>query len=201
MTWPTATLVAMACLGCASAPAPAVRVAPAEPVESQVSKYLPLEHDMVYTYATRVEPGGDQGLLMLRVSRPRPGRVDISVGGRTQRLISDGGGVRHTTGEWLLKQPVQAGQRYPGKSGEIRVESVGKSVRCEDKAYEDCVRTVETSPDTAQTVTTEFCAHVGMVHLLVEMDDSRGYRREEAWLKQFAPYVTIDASDEFAVGH
>jgi hypothetical protein len=192
------TLVA----GCASSPKPAPKaVLPTDATQSEALRYMPLEPNTVFTYDTQTDGRPEHGLLIVQVSRPREGRADLRMGNKTERLQIEPEGIAHVEGGYLLKAPFVVGSTWKSKSGTVRIIAVDESVKVPAGSFTGCLRTVEESrsPGGARSVTSVFCAHVGLVSLEVEGGaDAPGH--ETAILKQFGPrvdltYVTTTTQD------
>src|SRR5262245_51993433 len=109
--------VAAIALACGSSPPPA---AGAKPAAAQgVARYLPLEHDTVYSYETHMEPGGDRGLLILEIRRHRPELAELVVAGRAQRLNVSATSVELVKGGGLLGEPLSLGDLGGGGFGRV----------------------------------------------------------------------------------
>jgi len=82
-----AALVVLGATGCAAKQPPKAEVAPA-PVDStsEIARYLPLENGTVFSYETTSESSGTRGMLIVQISRPREGSVDLRMGSKTERL-------------------------------------------------------------------------------------------------------------------
>src|SRR6187401_4421 len=94
--------VVSACAGPAESTRPATAPARAEGVE----RYLPLPDGFVYEYDVDTD-SGEKGRMMMQVSRPREGLVELAVAGKVQRLEVSSDAVRHSTGGYLLKAPLE----------------------------------------------------------------------------------------------
>src|SRR5688500_1976364 len=93
----------------ACSPAAAPKKA-ALPVITQpgVERYFPLEDATVFSYSTRTEPSGEQGLLVREVRRPRHDAAELWVAGRAQRLTVSTEALELATGGFLLRAPLEA---------------------------------------------------------------------------------------------
>jgi len=190
---------ALACLpaACAETAAPSEPPrAPLAPATQGVSRYLPLPDDTVYTYETYSESTGDTGVMMLVVSRPRPGLAELDVAGKIQRVEILADGVRHIAGGYLLQAPHTAGQRFRGAFGAVVVTGVDVSIQVPAGDFSGCVTTVEESRSAAASrrVTSVYCPDVGLVSLEAEAADDRELLAESYRLKAFAPRVDVTDS-------
>ncbi len=192
--WWFASLVTMTTASCAThsaLPSKAPKLTEAE-VETDVTKYLPLEDGTVFSYDTRSSEG-TTGILIVQISRPRPGRVDLRTGARTERLLLDPVGIAYEEGGYLLKPPFTLGSSWPGRAGRVHVAAVDESESVPAGRFEGCVRTIEETQDTTSTksVTSVYCPHVGLVSIDVVGATTDGQERETAVLKSFGPRVDV----------
>jgi len=191
---PFAALV-VAC-GSAPKPAPATSVSD-DKNQSEALRYMPLEPDTVFTYETQSEGRSEHGLLIVQVSRPREGRADLRMGSKTERLQIERDGIAHVEGGYLLKPPFAVGSTWKSKSGTVRVVAVDEEVKVPAGHFTGCMRTVEESrvAGTPRSVTSVFCAHVGLVTLEAKGGSEDGPSRETAILKSFGPSVNLTSTD------
>jgi hypothetical protein len=184
--------------GCASHP-PVVTVAPvpAGNPELEVERYLPLQDGTVFSYDTHSEANNASGVLIVQISRPRQGRVDLRMGSRTERLQLDAYGVAYVEGGYLLRPPFATGSNWKGRSGTVRVANADESIAVPAGKFDGCLRTVEESQETglSRTVTSVYCPHVGLVSVDVEGETGEQHDRETAVLRSFGPRVDIAPSD------
>jgi len=180
----TAFVVSFAA-ACGSPPPPEKK--PEPPSAEGVARYLPLEDDTVFSYETRMEPGGERGLLVLEVRRRRPELAELVVAGRAQRLNVSPTSIELVTGGALLRAPLTVGASWRGDFGRVRVTNVSRSVTVPAGAFSGCVETVEemTSAEGTKRTTTVFCPGVGIAlrETEVEQDGAQGSDRIE--LKSF----------------
>jgi hypothetical protein len=190
-------LLQMVAVGCGSAQKPAPQPAQSDDTtQSEALRYMPLEPDTVFTYDTQTEGRPEHGLLIVQVSRPREGRADLRMGSKTERLQIEPDGIAHVEGGYLLKAPFVAGSTWKSKSGTVRLVAVDEAIKVPAGDFTGCIRTVEEnrSPGGARSVTSVFCAHVGLVSLEVEGGaDAPGH--ETAILKSFGPRVDLTSTD------
>ncbi|MBX3183601.1 MAG: hypothetical protein KIT72_05715 [Polyangiaceae bacterium] len=192
--WRLAPLLLVGCGSQAAAPeAPPSEVA----VRSEVSAYLPLPHDFVYSYDTYSE-GQLVGALWMHVSHPRPGRVDLKMGSRIVHLSIEPEGVRDLRRGWVLKAPLRAGARFQGASGEVTITRVDVAVETAAGSFKGCLETEENTAkgEALSRVTTLFCPEVGIVRLDIVATTERELVEERAVLKSYAKRVDINALDE-----
>jgi hypothetical protein len=189
-------LCGAACAG--AIPAPPPRKEPIRPSSDEGTKYFPLQHDTVLSFETLDEVSGEAGVLVMQIQRPRAGRADLRIGSKVQRLNVQADGVAHVTGGYVLKVPAALGDRWPGKLGPVAVTGVDQTATVPAGHFTDCLETTETSETSAQStrIVSVYCAHVGLVSLVVESEEATGVRRERARLKSFGPRVDLEAATD-----
>jgi hypothetical protein len=161
--------------------------APAAVTLKGVQVYLPLQHDTVFSYETRVEPSGERGILVLEVRRRHPDAAELVVAGRSQRITVRADALELVTGGFLLKEPLAGGAVFRGDFGEVRVARVGFGASVPAGKFDDCVETVETSENQAarRVTTTVYCAGVGIVSRSNEAETEEGQALESMTLRSF----------------
>jgi hypothetical protein len=184
---------------CAKPPA-AVTVAGAPTgtaAELDAERFLPLEDGTVFSYDTHSEANNANGVLIVQISRPRQGRVDLRMGSRTERLQLDPNGVAYVEGGYLLKPPLAAGSNWKGRSGTVHVAGADESIAVPAGKFDGCLKTVEQSQETglSRTVTSVYCPHVGLVSVDVQGETGDQHDRETAVLRSFGPRVDIAPGD------
>jgi len=157
-----------------------------------VSEVLPLETDSVLSFATRGSAGAAPGLLVMQIRSPRPGLVELDVGGRIRRLELVELGAKLMTGGWLLRAPLLVGSRFPGESGPVEVTHIGLTVDVPAGRFSGCVETVERG--SSATVRTVFCPRIGITLFEVTTSKSGEIRREQAELSSYGPRVEVGES-------
>jgi hypothetical protein len=178
---------------CAGSAQTESKPAKAQPGPLDVARYLPLVDNTVYAYVTQAEGVPEQGVLMLAIKRPRPESVELSIGGRVQRLDIATDGIRYATGGWLLKAPLAAGARWKGSFGQVRVSSLDRAIEVPAGRFKGCLETVEEVQAPVQKrATTVFCPDVGIVLLQVEGMIEGEYGQERAVLRSYGPRVDIN---------
>jgi len=184
--------VLMALAACSQQPAPKRASAPVT-TQTGVERYFPLVDSTVFSYATQTEPGGEQGLLVLEVRRPRPDAAELWVAGRAQRLLVSEEALELVTGGFLLRAPLEPGAEYQGDFGRVRVTRAGFPARVAAGEFADCVETVESAiAGTASRVTTTvFCAGAGIVSRRSEADSDDGHALESMELRSFGKKVVF----------
>jgi len=191
-------LAAVTLVACGGAPPPETAVATkGGDFQTELERYLPLEDGTVYSYDTASEDRSDKGLLIVQIFRPRKGRADLRMGGRTERLELRPDGIAYLEGGYLLKGPISAAQTWRSKTGTVRVANLDEKVTVPAGEFNGCLRTVEETrePGVERTVTSVFCPHVGLVSLDVEGASGEGHQRETAVLKSFGPRVDLSSDD------
>jgi hypothetical protein len=165
--------------------------------QTELERYLPLEDGTVYSYDTASDDRHYKGVLIVQISRPRKGRADLRMGGRTERLELRPDGIAYLEGGYLLKGPISAATTWRSKTGTVHVASLDDKITVPAGDFNGCLRTVEETrePGVERTVTSVFCPHVGLVSLDVEGASDVGHQRETAVLKSFGPRVDLSADD------
>jgi hypothetical protein len=154
---------------------------------------MPLEDGTVFSYDTRSEHDNARGVLIVQVARPRPGRVDLRMGSRTERLQFVPDGIAYVEGGYLLKTPLSKGNTWRSRTGTVRVENTDETASVPAGTFPGCLRTVEEARDTAMSrkVSQVYCPHVGLVSVEVEGMTAEGPNRETAVLRSFGPRVDV----------
>jgi hypothetical protein len=175
---------------------PPVESKPEPVVAEGVMRYLPLEHDTVFSYETSVEPDGVRGLLVLEVKRRRPELAELVVAGRAQRMNVSERAVELVTGGALLRAPLAEGASWRGDFGRVRVTSVTRSVTVPAGSFRDCVETIEemTSSEGTKRTTTAFCPGVGIALRETEVEQDGQHATERIELKSYGKRFAPDTS-------
>jgi hypothetical protein len=197
-------LASVALAACAGAPPAGTSIsAKGGDFQTELERYLPLEDGTVYSYDTASEDRSDKGVLIVQISRPRKGRADLRMGGRTERLELRPDGIAYLEGGYLLKGPLSAATTWRSKTGTVRVANLDEKVTVPAGEFNGCLRTVEETrePGVERTVTSVFCPHVGLVSLAVDGASDEGHQRETAVLKSFGPRVDLSAEDVTTTVH
>ena len=190
MGLPALTLILAGC----SPEAPPKSAPPASPrTFGEVDAYLPLKAGTVLAYNTLNETSGEEGTLVMEVKRPRPDRVELSVGGKITRLDLVAEGAQLVNGGWLLRTPLETGASFKGQFGAVRITKTKGAAEVPAGNFNDCITTVERSPHSDKEVTTTFCRDVGIVKLDVEGSSGEDYVRERATLRYHGPKIDIGA--------
>ena len=185
--------IALCLAGCAGAPPPA---ASPRPARTPSTEYAPFEDGTVLAYETQDESTGERGLVVLRVRRPRPGLVELDDGGNVQRLYVEGRDLRHATGGYLLKRPLQKGATFRGSFGEVTITDTDVALRVPAGSFVECLETVEQTPRRDKRARTVFCPGVGMVLLEVEGGEGADVARIRFELRSYGPAVDLGATPE-----
>jgi hypothetical protein len=189
-----ALLIAILLTACA-ADAPRAVTPRASAVEdvttaSSVERFLPLEHDTVYSYDVYV-PGQDAPeTLILAVERHSASRADLRSGNVIRRVELDANGVKLVTGGYLLRAPLELGASWAGPAGSVRVSGVDQTIQVPAGSFSGCIETSESAGGGAlrRLIVTSYCPDVGIVRFSVESAEAE--QRFE--LKSFGPRVDID---------
>lgn len=163
--WLAALLLGLvsACAG----PAEATRPVAAQARVEGVARYLPLPDGFVYEYDVEAD-SGEKGRVMMQISRPRADLVELDVAGKIQRLEVSSDAVRHSTGGYLLKAPLEPGAEWKGQFGTVRLASIDRDIRTPAGAFEACLETVEETSAPPKRATSIYCLDVGLVSLQIE---------------------------------
>lgn len=182
---------------CASAPPPA-KPDPKPPTTGGVLDYLPLEHETVFSYETRVEPSGERGLLVLEIRRRRPELAELVVAGRTQRLNVSSSAIELVTGGALLRAPLEEGASWRGDFGRVRVTSLSRAVTVPAGTFQKCLETVEemTSAEGTKRTTTLYCPAVGITLRETEVEQDAQHAIERIELKSFGKRFSVESPSE-----
>ena len=172
-------------IACGSPPPPVEQ--PKPPAAEGVSRYLPLEHETVYSYDTRVEPTGERGLLVLEVRRRRPELAELVVAGRAQRINVSTTSIELVTGGALLRAPLTEGATWRGDFGRVRITSLSRSVTVPAGTFQGCLETVEemTSAEGTKRTTTTYCPAVGIAARETEVEQGGQQATERIELRSF----------------
>jgi hypothetical protein len=173
--------------GCANGPPPKVE-APQPSAEGELTRYLPLANDTVFSYDTYIEDTNEHGLAVFEIKRPRPDLAELSLAGQVRkRYYFEAGGVRSGQGGYLLKLPLTLNSRWTGDDGPVTVTGVGESVQVGAGTFSSCLRTVEQAQFGAatRTTTTVFCPGVGIAVLEIAAEEGGTSVLERLTLKSF----------------
>jgi hypothetical protein len=179
--------------GCSAPPAPAAPAAAPVVVVSGAERFLPLLDATVFAYETESETTGERGMLVLEVRRPRPERAELVVAGRVRRLEIDATGIKHVTGGWMLKEPIQVGAEWRGDFGQVRVTAIDRTVTTPAGTFSDCLETIETAsgPTFAKNTTTAYCPQIGITARRTEVESDEGSGVESIRLRSHGPRVDV----------
>lgn len=176
---------------CGGAPAAKVE-APAVPV-TEVSRYAPFENKTVFSYETYIEDTNERGIIVFEINRPRPELAELSVAGQVRkRYYFEVGGIRSSTGGYLLKSPLTPNATWQGDDGPVRVAAMNESLSLPAGKFEGCLKTIEEAKLGAatRTTTTEFCPGVGIATLQIEGEQEGMSVLQALRLKSFGPRFT-----------
>jgi hypothetical protein len=179
---------------------------PAEPIErphppgrvGDLFVYAPLEANTVLAYATYAEDSGNQGMIIWQVRRPREGLIELVAGDKVERLEVEPNALRHSTGGYWLKAPLELGACWPGRNADVCIKSLDRSVEVPAGRFTSCMETEELrgNEETGARTTTVFCPHVGMVLLEVEAWAAGTGALERAELRSYGRAVDIHSLEE-----
>jgi hypothetical protein len=196
---------AIAFTGCGGSPtsAPPTTAPAAASIDVEAARWLPAKDDTVFAYDTRDLVSGTTGVFMLRARRAGDARLDLIGPKRTEHLIYKPEGIlREREGTYLLRTPVKEGTSWPGgPNATMRIGRVGISVKVAAGEFDRCAEVIEDRTGAVRgTITTTFCADVGIVTIetLGEGDGAQIHERVE--LKSFAPAIDIGAPGVRALG-
>jgi hypothetical protein len=190
-------VAALACVfvlaACGGAAKPDAAAHASAASQNELSRYLPLTDNTVYTYRTRNEETGESGLLMLEISRPRPDVAELSVAGRVRRLEIREDAIRHANGGAVLALPIRKGSRWFGQDGPVEVTAVNLTANVPAGRYTGCVETRESGghPEAGRRTTSVYCPNVGIVKLVIEASSQGELVTEVAELLSFGPRVDL----------
>jgi len=180
-------LMAFSGLGCASASPPPVLAAKSD-AASELTRYLPLENDTVFSYETYIEDTNERGLAVFEITRPRPELAELRIAGQVRkRYYFEPAGVRSAQGGYLLKSPLSLNAQWTGDDGVVTVAAVSESVQVPAGLFSRCLRTVEQAKLGAATrrTTTVFCPGVGITVLEIEAEEGGTSVLQRLTLKSF----------------
>lgn len=185
-------LVSSGAFGCAAGP----QAAPDTPkgaVVTELTRYLPLENDTVFSYETYIEDTNEHGIAIFEIARPRPELAELSIAGQVRkRYYFEPGGVRSGQGGYLLKSPLSLNAEWTGDDGQVKVTGVDQSVDVPAGKFSGCIQTVEQAKLVAatRTTTTVFCPGVGITILQIEGEQEGMSVLQRLRLKSFGPRFT-----------
>lgn len=159
---------------------------------------MPLQDATVFAYETESGITGQRGMLALEVRRPGPDRAELVVAGRVRRLLIDSTGIRHLTGGWLLKEPLQVGATWKGDFGQVRVTAVDRALSTPAGKFTGCVETLESASgaEFSKQIVTTFCPAVGIAARRTEVESDDGAGVESIRLRSHGPRVDVLGSPD-----
>jgi len=182
-------LSAVLSAACAARPATPPS-APAKPVIGELTRYLPLENDTVFSYETYIEDTNERGIAVFEIKRPRPELAELSIAGQVRkRYYFEPAGVRSGHGGYLLKSPLSLNAEWTGDDGKVKVTSVNQSVDTPAGKFTGCLQTVEEAQlgSATRKTTTVFCPGVGITVLQIEAEQVGTSVLQRLTLKSFGP--------------
>jgi hypothetical protein len=155
---------------------------------TDVQRLYPLEHNTVFSYATKTEDG-TTGIFIIEVSRPRQTMAELSVAGNVQRRYISADGIQVAGGGYVLKSPLTSDAEWRGEFGDVSVKSLSRSIKGPAGDFGNCVETVEEAetPAYSKTATSVFCPGIGMVYYKVEGEEGGAKVSQTLELKSFGP--------------
>ena len=180
-------LIAIASTGCGGAPV-APPSAPPPAVVTELTRYLPLENDTVFSYETYIEDTNERGIAVFEIKRPRPELAELSIAGQVRkRYYFEPAGVRSSKGGYLLKSPLSLNSEWTGDDGKVKVTSVSQSVDVPAGKFSGCLQTVEQAQlgSATRKTTTVFCPGVGITVLEIEAQQDATSVLQRLTLKSF----------------
>jgi hypothetical protein len=182
-------LSAVVSVGCAATEV-AKPSAPQAAAVTELTRYLPLENDTVFSYETYIEDTNERGIAVFEIKRPRPELAELSIAGQVRkRYYFEPAGVRSSHGGYLLKSPLSLNAEWTGDDGKVKVASINHSVDAPAGKFSGCLRTVEEAQLGAATrkTTTVFCPGVGITVLEIEAQQGGTNVLQRLTLKSFGP--------------
>lgn len=158
---------------------------PTPSTASALEHYLPLRHDTVSQFEM-VTDGGEPGMFVLEISRPRDNLAELRIAGHVQRLDVTPTRILHATGGTLLETPLTVGHHFRGAFGEVTITDLHHTIQVPAGKFEHCLVTVEESATAPRRATSVYCPQVGLVALTVEAFGAEG-GLVESRLMQHAP--------------
>jgi hypothetical protein len=160
-----------------------------QPSPAGVERFLPLEHDTVFTYKVWIPESPTPERLILQVDRKSGERADLRSGNSIKRVEFLPDGARLLTGGYLLKEPLELGAEWTGPAGLVRITAVNQPIQVAAGKFAGCLETSEGGAQgSARSILTTYCPGVGIVKFSV--DD--GEREERFELESFGPRVDIN---------
>jgi hypothetical protein len=170
-------------------PKPAEKPAAPTPAGG-VHRYLPLKDKTVFSYETSTE-GGERGLLVLEVRRPRPDLAELVVAGRARRLTVNAHDIAHVTGGFFLREPLTVGATWKGDFGQVTVKNANRQLTVPAGAFTGCIETLEEAVTTEgeKRTTTVFCPDIGIALRETEAEQDGQFATERIALKSYGAVV------------
>lgn len=168
--------------------------APSEPIRVEAARWLPGENDTVFAYKTEDLVAKTKGVFMLKVRRIGADRVDLIGPKRTEHLVYKADGiVREMEATYLLRTPVQTGLTWPGgPNASNKIGRTGFAVKVEAGEFDRCIEVIETRTGGIQgTITTTFCADVGIVSIETRGQSGDAEVHERVELRSFQKAVDL----------
>ncbi|MEI9937120.1 MAG: hypothetical protein WDO69_07830 [Pseudomonadota bacterium] len=186
---PLLLLSVVVSVGCGAAPTAPVD-APQTGVVNELTRYLPLENDTVFSYETYIEDSNERGIAVFEIKRPRPELAELSIAGQVRkRYYFEPDGVRSSQGGYLLRSPLSLSSEWTGDDGKVKVTGINQSVDTPAGKFSGCLQTVEEAKLSTATrkTTTVFCPGVGITVLEIAAEQEGVSVLQRLTLKSFGP--------------
>lgn len=180
--------VLLALSGCGSeAPAKSPDGSVGGPV-TDVQRLMPLEHNTVLSYATTAEDG-TTGIYIIEVGRPRSSMAELKIAGNIVRRYISADGIQAPGGGYVLRAPLGPDAEWRGEFGDVKVQSMSRSIKVPAGDFGNCVETLEEveTPAYSKSATSVFCPGIGMVYYLLEGEQEGVKVSQKLELKSFGP--------------
>jgi hypothetical protein len=159
---------------------------------TDVERLFPLEHNTVFSYVTTAHDG-TTGIYVIEVGRPRSTMAELKVAGNVFRRYISADGVQAPGGGYVLHVPLSEDAEWRGEFGNVRVESMSRTIKVPAGEFGNCVETVEEAetPAYTKTATTVFCPGIGMVYYMIQGEQSGVKVSQKLELKSFGPRFVV----------
>jgi hypothetical protein len=155
---------------------------------TEVQRLYPLEHNTVFSYTT-ADDGGQTGIYIIEVSRPRPSMAELKIAGNVIRRYFSADGIQGPGGGYVLRSPLSESAQWRGEFGVVSVTSMSRAIKVPAGDFGNCVETREVldSPALSKTATSVFCPGIGLVYYLLEGEQNGVSVFQKLELKTFGP--------------
>ena len=155
--------------GCATAPTSGSAAVAAQP--RKAADYYPL--DAGWKWAYDLERSGDHLLAVYSVLERKPDAAVVQAGDERLEYAISAEGVAQkdgvTIGDFVLKNPIELGARWPVFAGTARIASVDETVHGPSGDYVGCVVVETMRTDPARLSRTTYAPGVGPVAIEVQV--------------------------------